>query len=52
MQCILVTGGNGLLAHALKEIAPRAGLGNEYAMSRLFRRIFRLPPGQYRGPRQ
>jgi dTDP-4-dehydrorhamnose reductase len=22
MQCILVTGGNGLLAHALKEVAP------------------------------
>lgn len=32
----------------LKEIAPRAGLGNEYSMSRLFRQLFRMPPGQYR----
>jgi AraC-like DNA-binding protein len=32
----------------LKEIAPRAGLGNEYSMSRLFRRVFQMPPGQYR----
>jgi len=32
----------------LKEIAPRAGLGNEYSMSRLFRQLFHMPPGQYR----
>lgn len=32
----------------LKEIAPRAGLGNEYAMSRIFRRYFNLPPGKLR----
>lgn len=31
----------------LKEIAPRAGLGNAYAMSRVFRRLFGTPPGQY-----
>ncbi len=32
----------------LKEIAARAGLGDEYAMSRTFRRLFSIPPGQYR----
>lgn len=32
----------------LKDIAPRAGLGNEYSMSRLFRRLFGTPPGRYR----
>ena len=32
----------------LKEIAPRAGLGNEYAMSRIFRRYFNMPPGAWR----
>lgn len=32
----------------LKEVAPRAGLGNEYSMSRLFKRVFKMPPGQYR----
>lgn len=32
----------------LKDIAPRAGLGDEYCLSRLFRRVFRTPPGQYR----
>jgi len=32
----------------LKEIAIRAGLGDEYSMSRTFRRIFNNPPGQYR----
>ena len=32
----------------LKEIAPRAGLGDEYSLSRMFRRIFKTPPGHYR----
>lgn len=32
----------------LKDIAPRVGLGNEYAMSRIFRRYFNLPPGEWR----
>lgn len=32
----------------LKEIAPRSGLGNEYAMSRVFRRQFNIPPGEWR----
>lgn len=32
----------------LKEIAVRAGLGDEYSMSRLFSKLFRMPPGRYR----
>jgi len=32
----------------LKDIAPRTGLGNEYAMSRIFRRYFNMPPGAWR----
>lgn len=36
----------------IKEIAPRAGLGDEYAMSRAFRRLFGMPPGRYRGQRR
>lgn len=32
----------------LKDIAPRTGLGNEYAMSRIFRRYFNMPPGEWR----
>jgi AraC-like DNA-binding protein/mannose-6-phosphate isomerase-like protein (cupin superfamily) len=32
----------------LKEIAPKAGLGDEYALSRVFRRQFGGTPGQYR----
>lgn len=31
-----------------KEIAPRVGLGDEYAMSRVFRKLFGVPPGRYR----
>jgi AraC-like DNA-binding protein len=31
----------------LKDIAPKAGLGNVYAMSRVFQRLFGMPPGQY-----
>ncbi len=31
-----------------KAIAVRAGLGNEYAMSRVFRHCFNLPPGEWR----
>ena len=36
----------------LKDIAPRAGLGNEYAMSRIFRRYFKMPPGAWRQHRR
>lgn len=32
----------------LKEIAPKAGLGDEYSLSRQFRRLFKAPPGHYR----
>ena len=32
----------------LKEIAPKAGLGDEYALSRIFRKLFGGAPGQYR----
>ena len=32
----------------MKDIAPRAGLGNECAMSRAFRRQFGMPPGEFR----
>jgi AraC-like DNA-binding protein len=32
----------------LKEIAPAAGLGNEYSLSRVFRRLFKMPPGEFR----
>jgi transcriptional regulator GlxA family with amidase domain len=32
----------------LKEIAARAGLGNEYTLSRTFRRHFKIPPGELR----
>lgn len=32
----------------LKEIAPAAGLGNEYSLSRIFRRQFGSPPGEFR----
>ena len=32
----------------LKEIAPAAGLGNEYSLSRVFRRLFKMPPGDFR----
>jgi AraC-like DNA-binding protein len=32
----------------LKEIAPRAGLGDEYALSRVFRKLFDGAPGQFR----
>jgi AraC-like DNA-binding protein len=32
----------------LKEIAPKAGLGDEYSLSRMFRKLFRTTPGQYR----
>lgn len=32
----------------LKEIAPRAGLGDEYALSRVFRNLFHATPGQFR----
>lgn len=32
----------------LKEIAPRTGLGDEYSLSRMFRKLFRTTPGQYR----
>lgn len=31
-----------------KEIAPRAGLGNEYAMCRTFRQLFNQTPGEFR----
>lgn len=31
-----------------KEIAPRAGLGNEYAMCRTFRQLFNQTPGELR----
>jgi AraC-like DNA-binding protein len=34
-----------------KDIAPRAGLGDEYAMSRVFRQVFGMPPGRYRRTR-
>jgi AraC-like DNA-binding protein len=33
---------------ALKEIAPRAGLGNEYTLSRVFRKRYNMSPGQLR----
>ncbi|MCX6993808.1 MAG: AraC family transcriptional regulator [Kiritimatiellaeota bacterium] len=32
----------------LKDIAPQTGLGNEYAMSRIFRHYFNMPPGAWR----
>ncbi len=32
----------------LKEIAPAAGLANEYTLSRLFRQLFDMPPGEFR----
>ena len=32
----------------LKVIAPQAGLGDEYHMSRAFRRYLGMPPGQLR----
>jgi AraC-like DNA-binding protein len=32
----------------LKEIAPAAGLGNEYSLSRVFHRLFKMPPGEFR----
>lgn len=32
----------------LKEIAPKAGLGDEYALSRMFRKLYGDAPGQYR----
>jgi AraC family transcriptional regulator len=32
----------------LKDVAARAGLGDEYSMSRLFRKLFGIPPGRYR----
>jgi AraC-like DNA-binding protein len=32
----------------LKEIAPKAGLGDEYSLSRLFRRLYNAPPGDLR----
>jgi AraC-like DNA-binding protein len=32
----------------IKEIAPRVGLGNEYAMSRIFVREFGMRPGEFR----
>ena len=32
----------------LKEIAPKAGLGDEYSLSRMFRKLFRTTPGKYR----
>lgn len=32
----------------LKDIAPQSGLGNEYALSRLFRRRFGVAPGEMR----
>ncbi len=35
----------------LKEIAPAAGLGNEYSMSRVFQRLFQMPPGAFRQSR-
>lgn len=35
----------------LKEIALRSGLGDEYSLSRTFRRLFDVPPGRYRHPR-
>ncbi len=34
-----------------KDIAPRVGLGDEYAMSRVFRQILGMPPGRYRRTR-
>jgi AraC-like DNA-binding protein len=38
-------------ATPIKEIAEIAGLGSPYAMSRLFRRQFGMPPGQFRRSR-
>jgi len=35
----------------LKDIASRTGLGNEYSLSRTFRRQFNMPPGAWRGHR-
>jgi len=35
----------------LKAIAPRVGLGDEYHLSRLFRRAFGIAPGELRRPR-
>ncbi len=32
----------------LKEIAPKAGLGDEYSLSRMFRKLFKNTPGHYR----
>ncbi len=32
----------------LKEVAPRAGLGDEYSLSRLFRRELGMSPGKFR----
>lgn len=37
---------------ALKEIAPAAGLANEYTLSRLFRQLFDMPPGEFRRTRR
>lgn len=36
----------------LKEIAPAAGLANEYTLSRLFRQLFNMPPGEFRRQRR
>lgn len=35
-------------SYPLKEIAQKAGFGNPYALSRLFRRFFGMPPGEFR----
>lgn len=36
----------------LKEVAVRCGLGNEYLLSRLFRKHFNMPPGEMRRGRK
>ncbi len=36
----------------LKEIAPASGLSNEYALSRTFRQLFNMPPGEFRRMRR
>ncbi len=36
----------------LKEIAPAAGLSNEYALSRTFQQLFHMPPGEFRRMRR
>lgn len=36
----------------LKEIAPTAGIANEYTLSRLFRQLYGMPPGEFRRTRR